>query len=308
MNISLHCITEDGRTVQLSRCLQFTFVRERYQPFAALHIRMFVDCPDDQPVAVRFFLGSMLLHEGIPQKAVYTYEQNQWILQVSSRSYTAALTKNQLVPGIYSDLTLQQIMETYQLPQIVYDNSMQAINYIYVKDNAAMWDTVIAYNYKLCKGYPYIRVPNMLCMMPQTGTDTIALPMHAVLKMTEGSECSEMFSRIDMANATGEYGSFSMTNPEAVRRGIVRVRQMLLDRQYLFDPDSALSFRIAVGNRKLLSKSVTYAGYCFEDIEDLVQVGELFTARVSRITVSGNAKGIVTTDTFYFDPFCNVSA
>ena len=86
-----------------------------------------------------------------------------------------------------------------------------------------------------------------------------------------------------------------------------RVKQILLDKQYVYEPDAALRFRIALGNRRVRSRSVTYAGYCGEDTEDLITVGEHFTARVSRIVLTCEKGCLTTADTFYFDDFCNVN-
>ena len=303
MQIQLECCYADGSSVTLTDCLQFLLVRDRYQPCASLSVRMLTANPLTPPVRVRFSLGGRLLHEGCVRKCACTLEQKQFVMQLRAESYTAALTQNQLVPGLYTQVTLQQLMETYALPHITYQD-VPSVRYVYVKENANMWDTIVAYNYKLCHGYPYIRVPNLLCMLPQTGTEAIVLPEKLTAAGT-GGESSEMLSRIDMANAVGEYGAFTMDNPEAAARGIVRVRQILFDRQYAYDPEDALRFRIAVSNRKMFSKTVRYIGYCGEDLEDLAVCGDFVRGRVSRIVVTGDSSGIVTEDTFYFDPFCN---
>lgn len=309
MKTMLLFITEQEQQFRYYDCIQFMLVRDRYQPYATLHARMQVEQPalsSDDPVAeVQFYLNNVLLFEGIAKKTEYVHEQNHWVLKITAQSFSSALVKNQLVPGIHTGVTLQSLMETYKLPKVTYETGIEETNYIYVKANTAMWDSIIAYNYKLCNGFPYVRLPNMLCMLPRTGKVPIQIPADRILRYTEGSECSEMISRIDMANAEGNYGKFSLTNFEALRRGIVRIRQSLLDKQYLYDPSDALRFRVDISNRKLFSKSVSYTGHCFEDLEDLVRAGTQLTARVSRIVISGDAKGIVTTDTFYFDSFCN---
>ena len=304
MNCTLTCYDLNGNVTVLSDCLGFTLLRERYQAYAELHAVFLTDAPLAAPSEAEFRLDGRLLHDGCIEQASCVRASGQYLMKISSRSYTAALTKNQLVPGLHYAVTLQSLMETYALPKITYDASIPEINYIYVRENAAMWDSIMAYNYKLCRGFPYIRVPNLLCMMPQTGTEPVVLPADAVLSDATGGDCSGMLSRIDMANAAGEYGTFTMTNPEAIRRNIVRVRQILLDKQYVHAPDDALRWRIALSNRRMCSRTICYSGYCGEDIEDLVQAGAL-RARVSRIRITGDRNGIRTEDSFYFDPFCN---
>lgn len=305
MNIRCVLHNPDGTEYTVSRCLRFTLLRERYQAFATLYAQFLTDEPLEAPCEAVFSLDGLLLHDGCIEHAECVREAGHYVLRISSRSFTAALTRNQLVPGLHFAVTLQSLMETYDLPKITYDTSMPEINYIFVRENAVMWDSIMAYNYKLNGGFPYIRVPNLLCMTPQTGAEPVLLPADAVRSVSEGGNCSEMLSRIDMADLAGEYGRFTHSNPEAVSRNIVRVRQILFDRQYAYHPDDALVWRIALSNRRLRTRSVTYTGYCGEDIEDLVQLGDL-TARVSRIRITGDQNGIRTEDTFYFDPFCNL--
>lgn len=304
MNVQCTLTDAAGNTTLLTHCLQFSLLRERYQADSVLHARFLLHEPLGAQIRAVFAIGSQTVFDGIVQDCACLCEKGERIFRFSGRSYTGVLTKNQLVPGIHTQVTLQSLMETYQLPHITYDPDVPEINYIYVKENAAMWDSVIAYNYKLNGGFPYIRVPNALCMLPQTGTAPISLPLTKLLACSEGGQCSEMISRIDMANAAGDYGTFTQSNPEAALRDIVRVRQIPLDKQYLYAPDDALSFRIALSNRRMHIKSFRYLGYAGEDIEDLMQIGT-DTARVSRILITGSRSGIVTEDSFYYDPFCN---
>ena len=306
MQIRCECIAADGSITALHDVLHFSLLRDRYLPCASLAIRLLTAAQQPVPVAVRLCLDGQPVHEGCVRKCTCILEKKQHIMQISSQGYSALLTQNQLVPGLYTQVTLQQLMETYALPHITYQD-VPGIRYVYVRENANMWDTIVAYNYKLCRGYPYIRVPNLLCMMPQTGTEAVVLPADRLLRRGICGETGGIISRIDMANAVGEYGSYTMDNPEAAARGIVRVRQILFDRQYAYDPEDALRFRIAVSNRRLNGQVLRYIGYCGEDLEDLAVCGD-FSARVSRILITGDSTGIVTEDTFYADPFCNCEA
>lgn len=308
MTPSCVCFFQSGNPLTLNQCVRFSLVRDRYQAFSVLHVTLLTDTMTAAPIRVQFFLGGRCLHDGVVKKCECSKEAGQFALTVTSHGFSSLLIRNQLVPGLHFNLTLDSLMNTYQLPHITYQGGVQMIRYIYVKDNASMWDSVIAYNYKLNKGFPYVRVPNLLCVLPQTGQEPITVPADSILKAGTGGELSEMLSRVDMANMQGEYGYYSKTNPLAAVYGIVRVKQILLDKQYVYDPDDALSFRIALGNRKLHLRTVTYTGYCGEDVEDLMNCGGLFTERVSRIVVTGDENGITTTDTFYEDDFCNSSA
>ena len=313
MNIRCVITTDGGAQYTLTECIRFSLLRERYQPYAALHAELVI--PDSVaaggaeqlvPSAVCFYLGSMLLHDGTVQKAAVLHEQNMYLLRVDSRSYTAALMRNQMVPGMYYHVTLTSLLEEYHLPHITCDSGAAEVNYVLIKEHTGIWDAVIAFCYKYNRGYPYVRVPNLLCAASQPDAAGIVLPADAVVRCGAAGEPAALISRVDMADLDGTYGSFTMTNPEAVRRGIVNVKQIAFDRQFLYNPQDALRFRIACSSRRLSQTVVTYAGYCGEDIEDAVQLPDGQTAHVSRILLTGDRNGLLTQDSFYFDDFCNL--
>ncbi len=304
MNVTCICFHEDYTVSILQDCSRFLFLRDRYQPFSDLSIQLHTGSALKRTVRIQFFLSHILLHDGLVRDAACKKEAGQFTTVIRSRGFTSVLMKNQLVPGIYNNVTLNSLMETYQLPNVSYQENMQSISYLYVRDNASMWDSLIAYNYKLNGSFPYIRVPNLLCVVPRTGGTPVSVPQDAVLSTGTGIRTSEIISRIDMADAAGEYGSFTQSNALAAPLEIVRVRQILFDRQFAHAPDDALRFRLALSNRRFHSRTVTYAGYLGEDLEDAVTVGNE-TARVSRIEIRGDADGVVTADTFYYDSFCN---
>lgn len=304
MNISCVCYAAGGTQFSLTQCARFRLLRDRYQPYASLDITLDAGSYTALPVRVRFFLNGSLLHDGFVRHAAYTLENGGRLLRIQTRSFTAVLAGNEIMPGLQYDVTLTSLMTTYNLPHITYQKGMAPISYVYFKDNVSMWNAVTAYTYMVCGGYPYVRTANHLCAAPQTGTDPVFLPVNAVLLKSDGCNATELISRMEMADLEGEYGTFSAVNSEAAAREITNVRQMSFDRMFSSMPQSAPQFRIKCSNRRLREKKIRYLGYCGEDLEDLVSCGTL-TARVSKIDLSGSAEGLVTEDTFYFDSFCN---
>ena len=303
MNITCVCYDIAQHITVLTECLSFSLMRERYLPYAVLHLNM--RCGSmEPPVNIRFFFGSTIMLDGIVQKAEKANENGQSVLRISAHSYAAALGRNQLKPGIHSNVTLESLMTEYALPHISYQSGAGAVSYIYVKEHSPMWEALSAYNYKLNGGFPYVRMNNVVCAAPQPEQAPIILPDTLLAKGTRGNS-SAIVSRIEMASLSGEYGVFSADNPEAPPRQIVNVRQIPFDRQFLYDPAEGLRYRIALSNRRAVSRYVTYPGYCGEDIEDAVTADGI-TQRVSKLTVRGDSKGIVTTDEFYTDSFCNL--
>ncbi|MBQ5335352.1 MAG: hypothetical protein J6Z45_05330 [Oscillospiraceae bacterium] len=292
-----------GETVSLDRCLRLSLLRDRYQPFSVLRAEFAAEADCPLPLGLTLTVGGQTVFCGLAREAALRRENGQTILSVHARSYSEALTRNQLQPGIHADVTLDSLMTAYALPHMTYEAVTGTVGYIYVREHTALWDAVIAYAYKRARAFPYLRVPNLLCVSPQTGTDAVILPENRLLRTADITDTGGMVSRVEMAELDGTPSRFVMDNPEAVRRNIVRVKQIPFDRQFASSPGDALAFRIALSNRRLLAREVTYAGYCGEDIGDLLRCGGL-AARAGRILITADGSGITTAVRFYEDSFC----
>ena len=305
MTVSLTCTPADGTAYTLTKCLRFSLLRERYQPFSVLRAEFAAESPDAPlPQHVTLKLDGQTAHAGLIQRADICKKDGMTVLTVFAKGDGVALLRSQLDPGKYYSATLQSLLSAYTLPGVTYENVADTVNYINVDERQPLWEAVIAYAYKRSGGFPYVRVPNLVCVSPQTGQTAVTLPQNAVLARGNALDTADVISRIDMADLDGTYGSFTLTNAEAVRRGIVSVQNMRFDQQFLYAPPDAMQFRISRSSRRMLAQSVRYAGYCGEDIEDLIACGTL-SGRVSRIHITGGPDGIITEDTLYTDDFCN---
>ena len=305
MTTSLICTPADGTGYTLTKCLRFSLLRERYQPFSVLQAQFAAAAPDAPvPQHVSFQLGGQTVHAGLVQKAELRQTEGITVLNVTAKGDGVALLHSQLDPGNYYNATLQSLLSAYTLPGVTWDQTADTVNYIVVDERQPLWEAVIAYAYKLRQGFPYVRVPNLVCVAPQAGQTAVTLPADAVLAAGTSLNTADLISRIDMADLDGQYGTFTLTNSEAVRRGIISVQNMRFDRQFLYAPPDAMQYRISRSSRRMTAKTVRYAGYCGEDIEDLIACGTL-SGRVSRIRITGGADGIVTEDTLYYDDLCN---
>lgn len=300
--------TVDGRVLTVQECRQFSLLRERYQPYSLLHAVFLCDDTDYRGAyRIQFSLNGAALHDGILRKMQVQECKNQKELHIESHGFSEVLLHNQLVPGLYPNITLTDLMTQYALPHLTYESGVTATNYIYVKDNTAMWDALSAYNYKLNGNVPYVTVCNHLRVTGKEGADSIILPQDVLTDHVIIGDTNAMISRIDMADIDGTYGTYTMSNAEATAREIVRVKQILMDKQFLYDPMDALAYRLSLSNRRMVQERVTYLGYCGEDLEDMVECESVMAGHVSRILVVGDGSGVRTTDTLYYDDFCNAT-
>lgn len=306
MEVMLRVSRLGTATVDVYQCVSFSLVRDRYVPYSTLRA---VVIPTvgwyNHPCKAQFYLDGVLMHEGIIEQFESKLDGGQVYMTVVSKGYSAALMHNQPVPGIYSAATLQSLMEMYQLPFVTYQDDVVESRYMYVKDNTSMWDMLCHYNFKLNGGLPYITVPNHVCVLPKEAPPQFTVPLAQVVRTGDCANLSKMISRVDMADASGNYGAYSLENESAESYHVMRVKQITLDKQYLSDPEQALLYRIDCSMRKMRSSFAEYVGYCGEDIGDQVTVEGFTSGFASRIEVSGSGKQLRTVVHFYHDPFCN---
>ncbi len=304
MNIKL-TISRSGATgADLNDCISFSLVRDRYLPYATLRATMLAERTLYlYPSRARFYLDDALLHDGVIEQYTSEMRNNKRVVKIVSRSFTSALMHNQPKPGLYPAATLESLMTMYELPHVTYESGVTAERYMYVKESTSMWEMLNHYNYLLNGGLPYITVPNHVRVTPKTDPPSYTVSAAQVITKGECTDLSRVISRIDMADASGEYGTFTATNAEAKQREITRVKQILLDKTYLSDPQKALDIRIKRSMQKIHSEYLEYMGYCGEDIGDMVKCAGFTNGTVGRIELSGSGDGLRTKIWYYDDPF-----
>lgn len=248
----------------------------------------------------------MELHLGTADQLEYVRKNGTTRLQIYSRGLTAMLLQNQLTPGIHSRMSLDSLMtEFYTFPEeITWESSTDASNYIYVKENAAMWDGVTNLTYKLCGRYPFIRGANEIRMHLPTTYQTLYAADVSLLASGIVTDTSKLNSDYYMADADGTYEAFHEIDSEAQARGLVRTRQLALDRQYLYDPQQALIFRRKFAQRGMIRHFVEVNGVTDLRLGDRLSYGSVLDAApINRILMTGNAQGVRTRLEAYEDAF-----
>ncbi len=289
-----------------AQCLHFTLVRDHYLPYAELKAEFISDAfGHGFPCRAKFYLDGVLLLDGLANHVEIVKKNGRKLVTITAKSYSAALLDNQPAPGIYPDATLSSLMSLYQLPHITYQQDVQKSNYVYVKDHTTMWEMLIHYTYKLNGGFPYIEGNNHVRVMPKNPPVLFEIRPEEIIRYGTQHDASRVISRIEMADAAGNHGAFSMNNPYAQERNIVRIKQIALDKQYLSHPEYALTHRIYRSMQKVRADYVEYIGYKGEDLQDEVCFTGFSTGRADRIEIRGDHGRLYTKVYHYFDPFCN---
>lgn len=218
---------------------------------------------------VYLYGGEKLLHGGVTDDLKISRRGGVTQITLTSRGFSSMLTQDQLEPGIIEDVTLETLVNGYyKIPGVTCEEDTRK-SYIYVKKGSSVWDGIVGISYKLYGNYPYIRGDNRVMITPPG--DPVSFTYDSKEMLETGSEYTtrKFISDLHMADIDGTFGNFELSSDHVKSLGIVRHSFFDLDRQFLYDPESALGYRMAYALRAGDSRFVKYSGFLGEDIGDL---------------------------------------
>lgn len=297
---------KDGTETNTARILSFTFYKETYTPYSRLTAELFSESPlPDDIIEIRLRADGANIHQGIVDSFKRIKGQNGEKYIITSRGFTALLTENQLPPGMYTDMSVNRLFDSYfALPNITHEDNSQS-SYIYVKKGTPMWDGAVNLAYKLTGKYPYISKANKFMMRLPDEPKNLTFTSDEVFDYGSEINTERMVSHYHMADISGNYGTYDYTENEAVTRHIIRHRHFELDQRFLNSPDLACKFRSAVSMRGYKRKFFTYKGYKGEDLNDIVNFEEagIIGQRIKAVKLAADQNGIFTELSVYEDSF-----
>ncbi len=309
MSVQIRLIAENGSTMYLDTIGSFRLVKEAYTPYSQL-TALICSAFDQESIRhicrVQLMADETELHLGTADRVDAVRENGTSMIRVISRGLTAMLLQNQLTPGIHSRMSLDRLMtEFYSFPpEITWESSTDTSNYIYVKENTAMWDGITNLTYKLCGRYPFICGANEIRMHLPASYQTYYATDHILLAAGIVTDASRIYSDYYMADADGSYETFHEADAKAKAKGLVRTRQLALDRQYLYDPQEALSYRRKFSERGMIRRYVETNGILKMRLGDRLSYADILDgAPINRIVYSGSPKGTKTRLEAYEDAF-----
>lgn len=294
----------NGTTVAAGSITSFSFRKEVYQPFSSFSAAFSADNIEPHDCSeVLFYLNSKLVHHGIIDSLKVTngvYRTGA----VSSRSFTSMLLQNQLEPGLYTDMSINRLMDNMvQIPYVTHQDSDDRSGYIYVKYGSTLWDGIVNLSFKKYGTYPYIRGTNCVMFGAPETPESFTYSNSGLYSYGSGVYEKRLCSDFHMANIREEYGEFDLNDPDVSARNIVRHRYFELDRQFVYSPPQALEYRDKFAKRGWRRFFCTYSGYNGEDLFDLATMPGASSKPIAGITVTGKSSGISTEISVYSDGF-----
>ena len=295
--------------VYQNRIASFSLKQEIYTPYTQLSIVGYASISLDtlkDVFRVRMELNGQEVHCGTVEQLRMTRENGAVRFHVVSRGMTAMLLQNQLAPKLYTGMSLDRLMtEFHTLPsQITWERSTDTSNYLFVKEGCSMWDGITNLTYKLHQRYPFIRGANEVRMNLPTQYTSFHFSESTVVGVGIGLDHSRMIRDFYMADTDGSYDNFHETDSKAQSLGIVRSRYLPLDRQYLYDPQQALTFRRKFAARGRQYFFVNANGILSASLGDRISYeNDISNAVITGVQITGGKNGIRTHLKAYEDEF-----
>ena len=307
MTAILEIIDLSGTLITLTDVLSFKVVKDRYVPYSTLYAKASFLGTYTALKGARLIVGASIVFYGLIDSVQFVSEEGIQYITVRSSGFTSSLCRNNLTPGMKTDISLNSLMDSFiSLPNVEHENNDTVLNYIYVVSGTSFWDAVVNLTYKLNGGYPYIGGNNTVMVTEKVSPLLVALTEEAISEWGTINDYTKILSDYHMEDAAGTYNTFNETNPDAYARDIVRHRQIPLDYQYLNNPAQSLVNRLNTSMRAFKAIYAVYAGYNGEELSDLMELeDETEPVRIGRIEISGNENGIFTKCMAYFDRYCN---
>jgi hypothetical protein len=295
----------DGTEYTEDRLISFSFRKDAYLPYTLLSGKIVSDGRIFTDAAEIFLcVEGFTVHHGLIDQITTETSGGICLTSFVSRGFTSLLCQNQLEPGMITGVSINSLMDSfYTLPYVTHENNSDTSSYIYVSSNSTMWDGVVNLSYKLCGTYPYIRGDNCVRITPFPDPESFSYTDDELL--SAGSEFTgrRLMSHFHMADISGHYGTYDLTDSDVTARKIIRHKYFELDMEFLNDPQQALAYRDKYVCRAWKRLFCKYSGYNGEDISDTVTFNGVSNERISAVTITGNSSGITTSLSVYHDRF-----
>ncbi len=307
MGFKIKFVLLSGATITTESIISLKFTKERYTPYTKLSGRVWLDSLGNEVKCIYLNDGQSDIHVGIADNLSFMRSEGKTVVSFSSRGFSCALAHNQITPGLYSNVKLANMLGSFSLPYVTYESMANPIDYIFIKENDSMWDAAAAFARKLSGDYPYIYKTNNVRITRNTSASPITIPTAKLITQEIGQNYTRVISHLHMKDLEGSYNTYNLENSNATTRQLIRHRHIAFDRQWLSNPDEAMSSVIDYSMRGMRYKKLSLEGYVKAELRQLASVTcddfNITSQEISKIELSMSDKGVITTLWFYEDSY-----
>jgi hypothetical protein len=300
-------VSGDTQT-EYTEAASFKFVKERYTPYTYFSGVFRGNCVPEEITEVIFYCGGKKIHDGIADSIICERRDGGEFVTVKSYGFTMLLGQNQSEPGIISSPDLGTLIKR-NLPilRLGYQSDTKAVNYIYINENTTVWDSICVYALKAYGTYPYIYNTNVI-RCERMGSNLFTYDTAEIVSARRGQKLTNLISHGFTQDVDGNW-TYTKTNDFAVNHNITKQKYYARDKEWYYDLNDELNFRLNNADRGRVYTEFCRIGYGKEDLLDHATLSlsgfELSDSEIDRIEINGSRKGVFTTLSCYSDSYCN---
>ena len=120
-------------------------VKDRYTPYSELRASVVlnnsINLNNIRRVAL--YIGSRRMHYGPADYIRTRVRGGKTVLELISRGITLMLGQNEPEPGVWSKVSLTDIMKSYSpSSEITYESGTDTVNYVNIKEKSTLWEAI----------------------------------------------------------------------------------------------------------------------------------------------------------------------
>lgn len=293
---------ENGKEYIFDKILSFKYTKSLSLPYTSLDALICCKNIFEKDISsVKLVIDNIIVHSGFIETFKSYSRNNCFFISLTSKGFSALMMQNYLEPKLYTKVSFNSLMDDYvTMPDVTHEDNSEATGYFYVSENKSLWDSVCSFGYKLKNTLPYITGTNKVNISLPEQYKILRIDKDKILETGRKSDYRSIVSDINMQDAEGKYDKFSIHCDLADRLNLSRRKEIPLDKQFLYSPQTALEYRISQYIQKQKLLYILCDGFFNAEIYDLLESDILdnsnaLSEKVFGISVHGDQKGIEST-------------
>jgi hypothetical protein len=294
---------------EYTQAVSFKFTKERYTPYTQFSGVFIGSCEPKEVTEVIFYCNGKKIHSGIADSISCEKSAGAEIITVKSYGFTMLLGQNQSEPGIISAPDLGTIIgRNLPIKHLSYQSNTEKTNYVYINEKTTVWEAICVYAFKAYGTHPYIYSANTVaCTAMSTGEYDYG--GEEIVSAVKRQTLTNLISHAYTNDSDGNW-AYSYTNEFAVNHGITKQKYYTRDKEWYYDLNAELKFKVQYADRARVCTTFKYVGYKKEDLLERATVSaggiELNSSEIDKIVITGTEKGVFTEIGCYEDAYCGV--
>lgn len=310
--VTLTGVLSDNSTLTLNKCIDFNFSKDRYSATQTFTGKFLVNFFSQQFKSVTVSICNHTVLSGYVEKQYAKRDGGKFIVTIVAKSYSSLMDCNHIKPATYTNVSFYGVYLGFisHLNGISCGSGSDLIPDVTFTDWNTLFDAMKYTSIRAYGVYPFVTMQNQIRSSMPPSPSTVNITASEIIDVNENWDTSALISQIYMKDANGNYAAYSRVCPYTQSLGITRVKHIAYMKEWATDINGGLDFKLYSARNRCHTYSLTYMGYCGEDIYDTATlpngylgVGTSFL--INAVEIKGNDKTVSTTLKHFDDYYCS---